>query len=108
MNAGFEALASPQLRRVAEELDHQACAPEHKQSQRHFMPQPGMKEVIGSTDAECAHEKDHQCNKKGMDVHHLPVDEAERTAFLFPVEAFREHNMDDGQHDHAPAGNIKM
>jgi hypothetical protein len=92
----FKWFAFPKKRGINEELEYQAGGPKQEQSQRHVFSQACIQKVICTSHTKYSHQEDHECYKKGMHVHHLPVDQAYYLELFFPLKVFWKDEVDQG------------
>ncbi len=99
MNDGFFSFTPPEFWRINKELEKEPDGPENGEAETDIFSKSGMHQVTGEKQAKYTDPKDNKGDKKCMDLHHLPVDQAERLQLFLPVKIPREEQMDSGKKD---------
>ena len=108
MDGGFHPFAPPEFSGVAKALNHQPDGPEHTKPQGNPFPERGAGEEVGRGDAQQTHQENRQGDEKGMDDHHLAVDQADPCQFLLPMEIRWKNEMQEGEADQQQATKFKQ
>jgi hypothetical protein len=97
MNCCLKRLSLPQFFRIYKELGVQSGRPKYSQAQRDALAEGSVQQRAGGRQTKKPKHKDRQCNKIQMDVHHLPIDQAEWSKVPFPFEVPGKEDMHEGK-----------